>query len=162
MRGRRPKPSRIKALTGNPGKRPLNPNEPQPAPAMPECPPELSPLAREEWARLGAELSKLNLMTQLDRGALATYCAAYGFWAEALQQIQKYGTMVKSPTGYPMQSPYLAIANRQAEIMMRVASEFGFTPASRSRISAPLPDRLPLLDLLMTDYEQEDAVDPGQ
>lgn len=31
----------------------------------------------------------------------------------------------------------LAIANRQAEIMMRIASEFGFTPASRSRISAP-------------------------
>jgi phage terminase small subunit len=27
---------------------------------------------------------------------------------------------------------YVAIANRQAEIMMRIASEFGFTPASRS------------------------------
>lgn len=45
---------------------------------------------------------------------------------------------------------------------MRVASEFGFTPASRSRISAPLPDRLPLLDLVMTDYKQEDTVDLGQ
>jgi phage terminase small subunit len=31
----------------------------------------------------------------------------------------------------------VAIANRQAEIMMRIASEFGFTPASRSRISMP-------------------------
>ena len=39
-----------------------------------------------------------------------------------------------------------AIANRQAEIMMRIASEFGFTPASRSRITAPLPDQLPLFD----------------
>jgi P27 family predicted phage terminase small subunit len=58
-------------------------------------------------------------------------------WAEATESIQKYGTMVKSPTGYPMQSPYVSIANRQAEIMMRIASEFGFTPASRSRISAP-------------------------
>jgi phage terminase small subunit len=44
--------------------------------------------------------------------------------------------MVKSPTGFPMQSPYVAVANRQAEIMMRIASEFGFTPASRSRIAA--------------------------
>jgi phage terminase small subunit len=43
-----------------------------------------------------------------------------------------------------LQSPYLAIANRQAEIMMRIASEFGFTPASRSRISTPLPEDLPL------------------
>jgi P27 family predicted phage terminase small subunit len=91
-------------------------------------------------------LSKLNLITNLDRGALATYCGAYGMWAEAMEQIQKYGTMIKSPTGFPIQSPYLSIANRQAEIMMRIASEFGFTPASRSRISAPPPDQLPLFD----------------
>jgi P27 family predicted phage terminase small subunit len=95
--------------------------------------------------RVTAELSKLNLITNLDRGALATYCGAYAMWAESMEQIQKYGTMVKSPSGFPIQSPYLAIANRQAEIMMRIASEFGFTPASRSRISAPPPpDELPL------------------
>jgi P27 family predicted phage terminase small subunit len=144
MRGRRPKPTRIKALTGNPGKRPLNPHEPRPEPALPECPPELSPAAQREWTRLSVELSKLNLITNLDRGALATYCGAYGMWAEAMEQIQKYGTMIKSPTGFPVQSPYLSIANRQAEIMMRIASEFGFTPASRSRISAPPADQLPL------------------
>jgi hypothetical protein len=28
--------------------------------------------------------------------------------------------MVKSPSGYPIQSPYVSIANRQAEIMMRI------------------------------------------
>jgi hypothetical protein len=36
-----------------------------------------------------------------------------------------------------MQSPYIAIANRQAAIMMRIASGFGFTAARRSRISMP-------------------------
>ena len=106
--------------------------------------------------RLTAELAKLNLVTHLDRGALATYCGAYALWAEAMEQIQKYGTMMKSPTGYPVQSPYLAIANRQAEIMLRVASEFGFTPASRSRISAPPPDQLPLLDLTFDDYADDE------
>ena len=100
------------------------------------------------------------MITHLDRGALATYCGAYALWAEAMEQIQKYGTMVKSPTGYPIQSPYLSIANRQAELMMRIASEFGFTPASRSRISAPPPDQLPLLELAAEEYE-EDAVDGG-
>jgi P27 family predicted phage terminase small subunit len=105
---------------------------------------ELNAAAQREWARLTGELSKLNLITSLDRGALATYCGAYALWAEATEQIQKYGVMVKSPTGYPIQSPYLSIANRQAEIMMRIASEFGFTPASRSRITTPAPDQLPL------------------
>ena len=81
--------------------------------------------------------SKLRVLTNLDRGALAAYCSAYALWAEAIEAIQKFGVMVKSPTGFPIQSPYVSIANRQAEIMLRIASEFGFTPASRGRISTP-------------------------
>jgi P27 family predicted phage terminase small subunit len=146
MRGRRPKPTRLKLLTGNPGKRPLNEREPEPEPSVPDCPPELGPVARREWDRLVGELSKLRILTALDRAALASYCGAYALWAEAMEQIQKYGSMVKSPSGYPQQSPYLAIANRQAEIMMRIASEFGFTPASRSRISSPTPHEPSLFD----------------
>ena len=137
MRGRRPKPTRLKLLTGNPGKRPLNEREPEPEPTIPDCPPELGAVARREWDRLASELGKLRIITNLDRAALAAYCGSYALWAEATEQIEKYGSMVKSPSGYPQQSPYLAIANRQTEIMMRIASEFGFTPASRSRIAAP-------------------------
>lgn len=147
MRGRRPKPTRLKYLTGNPGKRALNMREPRPDPEIPDCPEQLSPAAQAEWRRLCAELGKLNLLTNLDRGALATYCAAYALWAAAIENVHKYGAMVKSPTGYPMQSPYIAIANRQAEIMMRIASEFGFTPASRSRIATPPSETPTLFDL---------------
>ena len=71
-RGRRPKPTRMKALTGNPGKRPLNRYEPRPNPVMPDCPPGLGPAAQREWARLVGELSSLNMVTNLDRAALAT------------------------------------------------------------------------------------------
>ena len=148
MRGRRPKPTRLKVLTGNPGKRPMNKHEPKPEPAVPECPNELGPVARREWDRLASELGKLKILTALDRAALAAYCGAYALWAEATEAIQKYGTMVKSPSGYPIQSPYVSIANRQAEIMMRIASEFGFTPASRSRISTPIKNEPNLFDLL--------------
>lgn len=80
MRGRPPKPSRMKVLTGNPGKRPLNKNEPRPDPVIPDCPPEP---AQREWARLVGELSSLNMITKLDRAALAAYCGAYAMWAEA-------------------------------------------------------------------------------
>jgi P27 family predicted phage terminase small subunit len=148
MRGRRPKPTRLKLLTGNPGKRPLNTNEPRPEVAIPDCPVELGPVARREWDRLAPELSTLRILTNLDRAALAAYCGAYAMWAEATEAIQKFGTMVKSPTGYPVQSPYVSIANRQAEIMIRIAAEFGFTPASRSRISTPQPDERTLFDIV--------------
>jgi P27 family predicted phage terminase small subunit len=152
MRGRRPKPTRVKVLTGNPGKRPLNAQEPRPEAAIPECPIELGPSARAEWDRLCGQLGKLKLLTDLDRAALAAYCGAYALWAEATEAIQKYGAMVKSPTGYPIQSPYVSIANRQTEIMMRIASEFGFTPASRSRITVEGP---PVSDLFSQFTERD-------
>lgn len=101
-----------------------------------------------EWDRLAGELGKLRILTVLDRAALAAYCGAYALWAEATGAIQKYGTMVKSPSGYPMQLPYVSIANRQAEILMRIASEFGFTPESRSRISTPSKSAPTLFDRL--------------
>src|ERR1043166_9654629 len=148
MRGRRPKPTRLKVLTGNPGKRPLNMDEPRPEVVMPDCPSELGPVAKREWDRLVGELATLRLLTNLDRAALAAYCGAYALWAEAMEAIQKYGTMVKSPSGYPIQSPYVAIANRQPGLMIRIASEFGFTPPSRSRISTPSPTEPTLFDAL--------------
>src|SRR5262245_40890875 len=124
-----------------------NESEPRPDPAIPDCPSELGEIAQKEWNRLVGELASLGLLTNLDRAALAAYCGAYALWAEANEAIKKYGTMIKSPSGYPVQSPYVAIANRQAEIMMRIASEFGFTPASRSRISSPLSHQPTLFDL---------------
>ena len=96
MRGRRPKPTRLKMLTGNPGKRALNPDEPRPEANIPECPPELGPVARAEWDRLVVELAALRLLTNLDRAALAAYCGAYALWADATAHIEKYGAMIKS------------------------------------------------------------------
>ncbi len=109
------------------------PEQPNPVPII-ECPPELGPLARQEWDRVVGHLAATGVLSHFDRGPLAIYCAAYGHWIEATDAIQKYGTMMKAPSGYPVQSPYVAIANRQAEIMMRIACEFGFTPASRGRL----------------------------
>ncbi len=78
----------------------------------------------------------MRVLSELDRAVLAAYCSAYGLWLEAVAAIQKHGAMVKSPSGFPMQSPYMAVANKQIEIMIRIAAEFGLTPSSRSRVSA--------------------------
>ena len=90
--------------------------------------------ASKEWQRLSKELAALGLLTGLDRNLLAAYCQAHALWVEAVSSIARYGTMVKSPNGYPMQSPYVAVANKQVDIMVRIAAEFGMTPSSRSRI----------------------------
>jgi P27 family predicted phage terminase small subunit len=101
-------------------------------------------------------------LTQLDRAALAAHCGAYGLWAEATEaiQVRRHGEVAHWLSN--AQSPYVAIANRQAEIMMRIASEFGFTPASRSPLSTPLPNEPSLLDLIENDTDRtaEAADDP--
>jgi P27 family predicted phage terminase small subunit len=134
MRGRKPLPSNVVRLRGNPGKRKPNDAEPRPEVRAPSCPACLSDEARKEWQRLAKELSTLGLLTGIDRGQLAAYCQAHALWQEAVQAIGRYGTMVKSPNGFPMQSPYVALANKQVEIMVRIAAEFGMTPSSRSRL----------------------------
>jgi P27 family predicted phage terminase small subunit len=134
MRGRKPLPSNVERLRGNPGKRRLNDAEPRPAARVAACPTCLGDEARKEWQRLSKELAELGLLTGLDRGMLAAYCQAHALWVEAVSSIERYGTMVKSPNGYPMQSPYVAVANKQVDIMVRIAAEFGMTPSSRTRI----------------------------
>jgi len=134
MRGRKPLPSNVVRLRGNPGKRRLNDAEPRPLAKTPTCPACLGDEARTEWKRLSNELSELGLLTGLDRAMLAAYCQAHALWVEAVASIERYGMMVKSPNGYPMQSPYVAVANKQVEIMVRIAAELGMTPSSRTRI----------------------------
>jgi P27 family predicted phage terminase small subunit len=134
MRGRKPLPSNVVRLRGNPGKRRLNDAEPRPAAKAPPCPACLGDEARKEWQRLSKELAALGLLTGLDRNLLAAYCQAHALWVEAVSSIGRYGTMVKSPNGFPMQSPYVAVANKQVDIMVRIAAELGMTPSSRTRI----------------------------
>ena len=48
MRGRKPTPTHIKLVSGNPGKRPINRNEPQPKARLPRCPEHLGEVAKQE------------------------------------------------------------------------------------------------------------------
>lgn len=50
--------------------------------------------------------------------------------------LQRHGVVLKAPSGFPVQSPYLAIANRAMEQLRQLLSEFGMSPASRARVQA--------------------------
>ena len=139
MRGRKPKPTRLKLIAGNPGKRPLNKHEPKPEPKVPTCPAHLCPAAKAEWKRLARELFLLGIVTDLDRAALAAYCQAYGRWAEAERKLKETPMLLKLPSGYIQPSPWLAIANKQLELMAKYMAEIGLSPVSRTRVEARPP-----------------------
>jgi P27 family predicted phage terminase small subunit len=133
--GRRPKPTALKILQGNPSGRPLNHSEPKPTTGIPTCPRHLNKAARTEWHRISKELLACGLLTAVDRAALACYCVAWSRWVEAEGKIATTGFVIQSPAGYPIVNPYIGIANRAMDLMAKFATEFGLTPSSRSRLS---------------------------
>ena len=61
--------------------------------------------------------------------------------------MRKYGPVMKSPSGYPVQSPYVAIANQQAAILEKLSAAFGLTPGSRNKLPSIRDDDPPVLSL---------------
>ena len=135
---------RAQEIDGQSGEaRAQNATEPthDPARAVNSAPEHLDALGREEWNRVTPELLAIGILTQIDRAALAAYCMAWSRWVEAETNLRKTGTLIKTPSGYPIQNPYLAIANAAIDTMRKFLTEFGMTPSSRSRIhAAPPPD----------------------
>ena len=136
QRGRKPKPTALKELEGNPGGRQLNQNEPKPNKKAPRCPSWLEEEAKKEWKRMGKILERIGLLTEMDMAAFAGYCQAYARWKEAEEFITQHGTIVRTPSGYWQQVPQVSIAQTYLKVMNRFAEQFGLTPASRSRIVA--------------------------
>ena len=136
VRGRKPKPTAIKVLEGNPGKRPMNMHEPTPLKANVKCPAWLLPEAKKEWKRLAPSLEAMGVLTMADITAFEGYCQAYARWKEAEEFITQHGSIFQTPSGYVQQVPQVSIAQQNLKIMQSFCSEFGLTPATRARIIA--------------------------
>jgi P27 family predicted phage terminase small subunit len=115
-----------------PGKRGYNQAEPVPPAGLPDCPPHLSEVAQAEWARIAQALYDMGVLTLVDRAALAAYCQAYGRWVEAEEKLKETPVMLKTPSGYVQQSPWLSVSNKQLELMGRYMAELGITPGLRA------------------------------
>ena len=145
--GRKPTPTNLRLVKGNPGKRALPKREAKVALAEPTPPPFLSDDGKVEWGRVCSALYRAGLMTELDRAALAAYCQAYGVWAQAERVIAKLqangelnGLLMKTTNGNVIQHALIGVANKARGDVVRFAAEFGMTPSARSRVEANRPD----------------------
>jgi P27 family predicted phage terminase small subunit len=145
MPGRKPKPTAIKTLLGNPGKRALNKSEPRFSGA-PVCPPWLPVPAKTEWKRIVNQLAELDMLKGTDQSALAAYCVACARWMAAERIVSREGQTTNEPvldkTGNVIgnkvkRHPATIIAKDERASMLKAASLFGFDPSSRSRVQLP-------------------------
>jgi phage terminase small subunit len=113
--GAKPKPTALKELAGNPGKRPLPENEPdipKSAWAVPDC---LSGAALDEWQRIVPILTACKVLTDGDYHTVMAYCLTVGEMIETARAREP----IRSVTFSQFRS---------------LASELGLTPASRARV----------------------------
>jgi P27 family predicted phage terminase small subunit len=166
MKGRKPKPPEVHELNGNPSKiknlAARKAAAPKPDVSVPSCPTWLDGIARTEWRRVCPELSKIGLLTQVDRTALAGYCAAYSRWVRAEIAIQEKFELINNVStrtngltqkvgrrGH-IKMPEVDIAKDALNQVRQFCAEFGLTPSARARMTIPGKPEQDELDKLLS------------
>jgi len=132
MRGRKPKPSALVEVLGNPSRRRLNPDEPRPG-GVAQKPAFLEGRASQIWDQYTPQLIANNLLTSLDGHSFAVWCSL----AAELEH-----------------SPERMTASRIAQLRA-IGSCFGLDPSSRSRLSAQTFGSHPGSDIAQRDPAEE-------
>lgn len=150
MRGRKRLPTATLEASGaykkNPQRRDERANEPEPE-AGAAKPPGMSLEAERHWPVMAKILEDAGVLTRMDGLALGVYCETYARWRDALdafnrQRVVSVGT---GKTRKLVPNPQHDIADKAQSQLVRLMTEFGMTPASRSKVSgrkkAPGPNR---------------------
>lgn len=154
MAGRKPKPTHLKLVTGNPGKRKLNNKEPKPKKGVGAAPAWLSKKAKIAWPKVVKMLLDMNVVTVSDTIGLEVLCEAYADLLLARESLKKPityktsdgktvtiaegGSMTYLTWGKagPMlrNRPEMAIIADAERRLKSSLADFGLTPAARSKI----------------------------
>lgn len=137
MAGRRPNPSHLQVVTGNPGKRPPNADEPKPQATRPARPVGMSKAAANAWPKFCDLLEGMGVLTIADGVALERLVETYAEIRALQRKIEKQGrtyethgesgTLIKANPAVAM----LADADRRLKAYL---VEFGLTPAARTKV----------------------------
>lgn len=144
MAGRPPKPTALKLVEGNPGKRAMNKQEPDPTYLRDLAAPEwLHPAARAVWDEVAPKLASAKLLTEVDVQALAMGCVAIAQYRQAVRvagdKLVK-SKVVEDDEGKPIETgehlnPWLLVQSMSFKQAMAIFQQFGMSPAARTRIA---------------------------
>jgi P27 family predicted phage terminase small subunit len=122
------------ALTFDPIRDALDP----PADLKPEA-------ARQCWTTVAHELHLKGMLATVDLALLRAYCYHVALMLEAEQELEANGKTTtltnKNGSSYPVKSPWIGILSDATEKVHKIGQQFGFSPASRTRVSVPLPGK---------------------
>ncbi|GGH24495.1 phage terminase small subunit P27 family [Cribrihabitans marinus] len=139
-KGRKRTPEHLKVVRGTDRADRRNDDAPVCDVARPAMPETLSTTAQENWDRFCGVLEGMGVLSLADDMALEILVETYAQVREAQEIIDAEGTHYEttSSTGGTMirQHPAVAMRSDASRRFQSLMSEFGLTPASRSRVSA--------------------------
>jgi P27 family predicted phage terminase small subunit len=135
-RGRKPKPVIVHIANGNPGKRPLNVNEPVADGQLGEPPHELTADQIRLW-QYAIENAPRDVLRKIDRDVLRAWVIAADLHRIAAKRVHDDGIITTGAEGQPMRHPAVTVLRDATSMMMRAAEQMGFSPTARARIKAP-------------------------
>lgn len=116
--------------------------------SAPPPPPEwLGENGQQEWIDKTDLLDRLKILHRTDLGLLAMLCKEWQNYVEAETMLDKHARYynVKDDSGqvkYWGIHPAHTIAQQHLKAYIQLCNEFGFSPASRSRISMPVDEKI--------------------
>jgi len=154
MKGRKKIPTKIKESRGTLQKCRANPNEPDYVTMneIPDPPEYLTEYGKGIYYDTADELLQNGILTKISFPIFIIYCIEISRYFDAINQIneKKAVFMWEGPTGRKLSiNPYHRISMDALHNVMRIACEFGITPASQSKITAGVKDKKDELDKLM-------------
>jgi len=113
-------------------------DEPEPESSIPACPIWLKGEARIEWKRITKELSKLGMISELDKAVLVDYCRSWEEYCEACKMIDtgEYKDKFTETSGGKALHPALKLRDNAMTRIHKAASHFGLSPACRVGLKA--------------------------
>jgi P27 family predicted phage terminase small subunit len=130
--GRKPKPTNILKLQGTWRRDRHKAKKINLPVSLPEPPKILQGTSLDEWHRITKLLAITGSVTELDMSALVGYCVEYAKFTNANEKLAKTDSMlVRSTKGTVMANPLLKISDHALANMLRIAQDFGFSPAAR-------------------------------
>jgi len=142
--GRKPKPTALKLITGNPGKRDLPKDEAKAVGELSDCPDFVEGGARNYWPYVTGLINSVpGVSKRPDETAAALMCQALSDFVEAGRALADNGGSyqdVETKVGGIMTRIHPAVAVRKTSFdqIMKICAEFGLTPSSRTRLKADL------------------------
>ncbi|MFG0284205.1 MAG: phage terminase small subunit P27 family [Phycisphaerales bacterium JB039] len=107
------------------------------APALPEPSERISELgaeAVEKYRELARELFEMRVLTTADREALELLTVEILRYWQATEEIERDGATLTDNSGRVYRHPAQIVAKSSFASVMKLLSEFGMTPASRTAV----------------------------